>query len=118
MSNGAVTGQVLDENGAAQAGLIVGAYDTDGLFGDRLLANTTNSSDPLFADYARTEIERAGLGLQVHCLLPGLTRAPSSDARPSRLSPTTPPASRPSCRPPTRLPRGRRWWSRVKWMRP
>ena len=54
MSNGAVTGQVLDENGAAQAGLIVGAYDTDGLFGDRLLANTANSSDPLFADYART----------------------------------------------------------------
>jgi phosphatidylserine/phosphatidylglycerophosphate/cardiolipin synthase-like enzyme len=54
LSNGAVTGQVLDENGAAQAGLIVGAYDTDGLFGDRLLANTTNSSDPLFADYART----------------------------------------------------------------
>jgi phosphatidylserine/phosphatidylglycerophosphate/cardiolipin synthase-like enzyme len=54
LSNGAVTGQVLDENGAAQAGLIVGAYDTGGLFGDRLLANTANSSDPLFADYART----------------------------------------------------------------
>lgn len=54
MANSAVTGRVIDENGAPQTDVIVGAYDVGSLFGERLLANTANSADALFADYART----------------------------------------------------------------
>ena len=47
-----VTGHVIDENGQAQAALLVGVFDTSGLFGSRQLPNTANQADPLFAGYA------------------------------------------------------------------
>jgi hypothetical protein len=54
MANEGVTGRVVDENGVGIANLVVGAFDI-GLFGERLLPNTANASDPIFPQFGRTE---------------------------------------------------------------
>jgi phosphatidylserine/phosphatidylglycerophosphate/cardiolipin synthase-like enzyme len=54
MANVTITGEVLDSG--TQVGvpmLVVGAYDR-GVFGEVLIPNTTNTSDALFPQYART----------------------------------------------------------------
>lgn len=54
MANATITGEVLDsatQNGVPD--LVVGAYDR-GTFGEVLIANTTNTGDALFGQYART----------------------------------------------------------------
>jgi phosphatidylserine/phosphatidylglycerophosphate/cardiolipin synthase-like enzyme len=54
MSGITISGQVLNSDSSAGVpNLVVGAYDT-GPFGDVLIANTSNSADPYFPQYART----------------------------------------------------------------
>lgn len=54
MPNQGTRGQVLDENGQPLSGLLVGAYDLDGVFPDAILTNTTPTADPVFREFGRT----------------------------------------------------------------
>ena len=47
-------GQVVDENGQPLSGLVVGAYDLDGVFPHAVLRNTTPAADPVFREFGRT----------------------------------------------------------------
>jgi phosphatidylserine/phosphatidylglycerophosphate/cardiolipin synthase-like enzyme len=57
MANSGVAGKVVSQSGAAAPGLVVGAYAVGGLFGERLLRNTANPNDKLFADHAITKAD-------------------------------------------------------------
>lgn len=57
MANAGVTGKVCDQTQAGVSGVLVGAYDLDGLFGERLLEDTGAASDPVFPGYVRTRAD-------------------------------------------------------------
>lgn len=54
MANQGARGQVVDENGQPLSGLVVGAYDLDGVFPHAVLRNTTPTADPAFREFGRT----------------------------------------------------------------
>jgi phosphatidylserine/phosphatidylglycerophosphate/cardiolipin synthase-like enzyme len=54
VANQGVRGQVVDENGQPLSGLVVGAFDLDGVFPDAPLRNTTPTADPVFREFGRT----------------------------------------------------------------